>query len=151
MTFLKFFKSPTFLYAALGAALLWAALPPLDFWPLAWLAPVPWILLIRRKELAGPKPYLALWLVGFLFWLAAYYWLWLPDPMTRYCWIALAFYFAFYVPVFVGLSRIAVQQLRWPVILAAPLVWTGLDLVRRDCSPACRWAKSHTRNIVGSN
>ena len=60
MTFPKFFASQTFLYATASAVLLWAALPPADFWPLAWIAPAPWIMLIRRKELAGPKPYLAL-------------------------------------------------------------------------------------------
>lgn len=130
MTFPKFFRSSTFLYAAAGAALLWAALPPLDLWPLAWIAPVPWILLIRRKELAGPKPYLALWTVGFFFWLFTLHWLRLPYWALAFGWMALAGYFAFYVPVFIGLSRIAVHQLRWPAMLAAPLVWTGLELAR---------------------
>lgn len=140
MTFPKFFKSSTLLLGAAGAALLYAAFPPLDLWPLAWIAPVPWILLIRQKELAGPRPYLALWLVGFFFWLATLHWLRLPDPATRYGWIALAFYYGFYIPVFIGLSRIAVHQLRrkmnpgatgiLPVILVAPIVWTGLELLR---------------------
>ena len=35
----------------LGAVLLWAALPPLDFTPLAWIAPVFWVLLIRAEKL----------------------------------------------------------------------------------------------------
>ena len=46
---------PTFAAALAGGILLWAALPPLDIWPLAWIAPVPWILLIRRQSLPGPK------------------------------------------------------------------------------------------------
>ena len=37
--------------AMVGAALMWAALPPLDLWPLAWIAPVWWVLLVRRREL----------------------------------------------------------------------------------------------------
>ena len=41
----------TFGQSAIGAALLWAALPPLDLWPLAWIAPMWWILLIRRDNL----------------------------------------------------------------------------------------------------
>ena len=40
------------------------------------------------------------------------------------------FYFAFYLPLFVGLARVAVHRLRVPVILAAPVVWTGLELAR---------------------
>ena len=39
----------TFGYAAVGGALLWAALPPLGLWPLAWIAPVWWVLLVRRR------------------------------------------------------------------------------------------------------
>ena len=31
--------------------MLWAALPPLDLWPLAWIAPVFWILLVRAEKL----------------------------------------------------------------------------------------------------
>ncbi|MGA2031691.1 MAG: apolipoprotein N-acyltransferase [Thermoguttaceae bacterium] len=116
--------------ALVGAALLWAALPPLDIGPLAWIAPLAWVLLIRRNELAGRRPYTALWLAGLLFWLAALHWLRLPHWATSFGWLALAVYFACYVPLFVGLSRVAVHRLRVPVILAAPVVWTGLELAR---------------------
>jgi len=113
-----------------GAAVLWAALPPLDLWPLGWIAPVWWLLLIRRKELSGRRPYAALWLVGFLFWMAAIHWLRLPHWATSIGWVALSAYLAFYLPVFVGLTRIAVHQLRLSVIVAAPILWTGLELAR---------------------
>ena len=46
----SFFRS-TFGLAMLGAVLLWSALPPLDLVPLAWIAPVFWILLIRAEKL----------------------------------------------------------------------------------------------------
>jgi apolipoprotein N-acyltransferase len=114
----------------IGAILLWAALPPLDLWPLAWIAPIPWVLLIRRRQLVGKRPYAMLTLAGFLFWMAALHWLRLPHWATSFGWVALSFYFAFYLPAFVGLSRVAVQRLRIPVIFAAPVVWTGLELVR---------------------
>ncbi len=116
--------------AFLGALLLWAALPPVDWWPLAWIAPLPWVLLIRRENLPGRRPYAMLTLAGFCFWMGALHWLRLPHPATSIGWVALSFYFAFYLPVFVGLSRVAVQRLRLPVILAAPIVWTGLELAR---------------------
>jgi len=117
-------------HALLGAVLLWAALPPLGLAPLALVAPAWWVLLIRRERLDGRRPYLTLWMVGFGFWLAVLHWLRLPHPATSIGWVALSFYFAFYLPVFVGLSRVAVHQLRVPVILAAPVVWTGLELAR---------------------
>jgi apolipoprotein N-acyltransferase len=102
----------------------------MDLWPLAWFAPIPWLLLIRREKLDGRRPYLILWLAGFAFWLGALHWLRLPYWATAFGWVALSFYFAFYVPVFIALSRTAVHQFRLPVILAAPIVWTGLELAR---------------------
>ncbi|MBN1394111.1 MAG: apolipoprotein N-acyltransferase [Pirellulales bacterium] len=120
----------TFWIGLAGAALLWAAMPPLDLWPLAWIAPIPWVWLIRRPRLDGRRPYVALWLAGFCFWMAALHWLRLPHPATSIGWVAISFYFAFYLPAFVGLSRAATHRLHVPVILAAPTVWTGLELVR---------------------
>lgn len=113
-----------------GAVLLWAALPPLDLWPLAWIAPIPWIWLIRRPQLDGRRPYAALAAAGFCFWMAALHWLRLPHPATSIGWVAISLYFAVYLPAFVGLARVAVHRLRVPVILAAPVVWTGLELAR---------------------
>ena len=57
--------------ALLGSLLMWAALPPLELGWLAWIAPVPWLLLARRKQLIGRRPYRAIWLAGFVFWFAA--------------------------------------------------------------------------------
>jgi apolipoprotein N-acyltransferase len=94
------------------------------------VAPIPWILLIRRQTLSGRRPYSVLALAGFCFWMGALHWLRLPHPATIVGWVVLSFYFAFYIPVFVGLARVAVHRLHMPVILAAPIVWTGLELAR---------------------
>ncbi|MFO0896583.1 MAG: apolipoprotein N-acyltransferase [Pirellulales bacterium] len=109
---------------------MWAALPPLDWWPLAWIAPIPWLLLARLERLPGRRPYAALWLAGFVFWMAALHWLRLPHWATSFGWVALSFYLAFYIPVFVGLVRVGIHRLHWPLALVAPVVWTGLELVR---------------------
>jgi apolipoprotein N-acyltransferase len=116
--------------ALLGAILLWASFPPLDWWLLAWIAPIPWILLIRREKLDGRRPYRVLWLAGFVTWMGTLHFLRLPHWATNFGWVALSGYFAFYLPLFVGLSRVAVHRLRVPVMLVAPMVWTGLELVR---------------------
>jgi len=110
--------------------LAWAALPPVDAWPLAWIAPVGWILLIRRTSLPGRRPYAALWLAGFVFWMAALHWLRLPHWATSFGWVALSFYLAFYLPLFIGLSRVAVHRLGVSVVVAAPVVYAGLELAR---------------------
>ncbi len=92
----------TFGWAMAGSVLMYAALPPWDLWPLAWIAPVPWLMLARRSELFGRRPYRAIWLAGFLFWLGVLHWLRLPHWATSFGWVALSFYLAFYIPLFVA-------------------------------------------------
>lgn len=120
----------TFGLATVGAVLYWSALPVLDFWPLAWIAPVCWVLLVRRESLEGRRPYRTLWLVGFGFWLAAVHWLRYPCLGTAVGWLALSAYLGVYLPLLIGLSRVAVHRLRVPVMLAFPVVWVGLELAR---------------------
>lgn len=120
----------TLAQALAGGALVWLALPPVEAWPLAWLAPIPWLRLARREPLCGGRPYLQLWLAGWLFWLAAVYWLTLPDPVTILGWLALSAYLAAYLPLFIALARAATRVGRVPLSLAAPVVWTGLELAR---------------------
>jgi apolipoprotein N-acyltransferase len=120
----------TWALALCGCALYWAVLPPLALAPLAWLAPVPWVLLIRASAPTGKRPYVVLWCAGFSFWMAALYWLTLPHWATSFGWVALSCYLAFYLPVFVGLARVAVHRLGISSVLAAPVVWTGLELAR---------------------
>ncbi|MGD9127747.1 MAG: apolipoprotein N-acyltransferase, partial [Planctomycetia bacterium] len=127
---ITFLRNSTFLLALLGAILYWAAQPPLDWGWLAWIAPVPWIWLIRQERLPGRRPYRSLWLVGFLLWMAILHFLRLPHPATSIGWVATSGYLAFYLPLFVALSRVGVHRCRWPVVLVAPLVWVGLELFR---------------------
>lgn len=116
--------------ALASSILLWAALPPLGWAPLAWIAPTGWLLLVRQPQFVGRRPYLAIWLAGLAYWLATLHWLRLPHWATSFGWLALSFYLAFYLPLFVALSRVAVHRLRIPVWLAAPVVWMGLELAR---------------------
>src|SRR4051812_42865069 len=126
--------------ALVGSVLLWASLPnfavlwfgwegPVLGW-LGWIAPVPWLLLVRAEKLPGDRPYTMLYLAGLLFWLASIHWLRLPDPWLYLGWIALSAYLAAYLPLFVGLTRVAVHRCSIPLWLAAPVVWTGLELAR---------------------
>jgi apolipoprotein N-acyltransferase len=121
---------PTLAIALAGSVLFWAALPPLAVGWLGWLAPVPWLLLVGIESLPGRRPYFALYVAGFAFWLATIHWLRLPHPLVYLGWLALSAYLACYLPIFVGLSRVAVHRFHLPLWLAAPVVWTGLELAR---------------------
>ena len=43
---------------------------------------------------------------------------------------ALSLYLGVYLPVFIGLSRVAVHELQISPLFAAPVVWTGLELAQ---------------------
>lgn len=123
-------QASTFSIAIAGSLLMWAAQPPLALGWLAWVAPVPWLMLVRADEMPGRRPYRALWLAGFIYWLAAIQWLRLAHPAVYVGWFVLSAYLAVYVPAFVAITRVAVHRVRVPLWLAAPVVWTGLELAR---------------------
>ncbi len=109
---------------------MWSAFPPLGWWPLGWVAPVFWLGLVQRKQLAGRRPYLKLWLAGAAYWLALFYFIPLPHPALFLGWLALAGYMGVYLPLFVGLTRVAVHRLGISLVLAAPATWIGFELIR---------------------
>jgi apolipoprotein N-acyltransferase len=121
----------TTLAAALsGSALLWPALPPVGWSWLAWVAPLPWLWLILLPSLPGKRTHLALYFAGFAFWMGTLHWLRLPHWATNIGWVAVSGYLAVYVWAFVVLSRIAVHQIGVSIVVAAPVVWTGLEVIR---------------------
>lgn len=125
----RWYESPGLL-GLLGAFFLWLAVPPVDWGFLAWVAPIFWLLILRCTRLSGWRPYLTLYGVGWVYFGATFYWIMLPHSMAILGWIALTSYLALYVVFFVGLSRLAIHRLRISLILAAPVVWTGLEIIR---------------------
>jgi apolipoprotein N-acyltransferase len=110
--------------------LLFAAFPPLNLWPLAWVAPVFWIRLILQPKLAGKWAYPAIWIAGTIYWLALFYFIPIPFWGLYFGWFAMSAYLGIYLPLFIGLTRIAVHRMRVSVIVAAPITWIGLELGR---------------------
>lgn len=123
-------RRSTLLAPLLSSLLCWLAFPPVGWGLLAWIAPIGWLLPIGWQELPGRRPYRALWVAGFVFWLLAVHWIRLPHPLNYLAWVILAGYLGCYLPAFVALSRVGVHRLRLPLWFVAPVVWTGLDLVR---------------------
>lgn len=122
----------TWFLACASSLLLWAAFPPFDLWPLAWLAPVPWLLLIGREKLSGKRPYLQIAAAGMLHWLLMLQGVRLAHPALYGGWVALSAYLAMYLVLFISISRVAVHRLRLPLIVAAPIVWVGLEYLRSN-------------------
>jgi apolipoprotein N-acyltransferase len=120
----------TLIPALAGAVLCWLAFPPIGWSYLAWVGPVPWLLLVAQDKLPGTPPYRTLWLGGTVFWLLTVHWIRLPHPLNYIGWVALAAYLGLYLPVFVALARVGVVRWRLPLVLVAPVVWTGLEWFR---------------------
>lgn len=116
--------------AAVGSLLAWLAFPPVGWWWLAPIAPVAWLWPIVDSSPLSRRGYAALWLGSCVFWLPYLHGLRLAHPALYLGWISLSLYLAVYLPLFVGLTRTAVHQLRVPLVVAAPVLWTGLELAR---------------------
>jgi apolipoprotein N-acyltransferase len=116
--------------ALAGAVALFLVQPPADLWPLAWLAPLPWLRIVQLDELPGRRPWRLLWAAGFAHWLATIHWLRLPHPATAIGWVALSAYLAAYVPLFVWVARRLVHGWRWPLVPAAAVAWMACEQLR---------------------
>jgi len=130
----------------MGSLLLWLAQPPMMLGWLGWLAPTPWLLLVTRPELTGWRSFGKMYLAGALYWAAAVWWIALPHPLTPIGLFFLSAYLGCYPLAFVVLSRVGVHRLGWPLLLVAPVVWTGLELLQaRLFSGFLMAALSHTQ------
>lgn len=128
---------PLWMALASGVAL-WTCFPPVDCGPLAWVALVPLLLVVRMPR-PTRKMYLYTALGGWLFALMTLQWMRLGDPSMYLAWGALAFYVGLYFPVFVGLTRVAVHRAGLPLVVSAPLVWVGLEFVRAYVMTGFSW------------
>lgn len=113
-----------------GGLLLWAALPPLRWWPLAWVAPLCWLRLVARPRAPGRRGYLAIWASAALYWIVVMQGIRLAHWATYIGLVALGLYLAVYLPLFIAVARHAVHAWRVPLVWAAPIAWTGVELIR---------------------
>jgi apolipoprotein N-acyltransferase len=118
--------------------LLLMSFPPLDWGPLAWVAIVPLVLLVRIPT-RTKWMYRAVYGGGFAFTLIALQWMRLASTPMYAAWLALAVYVAMYFPLFVALSRVAVHRFSIPLTLAVPVVWVGLEFARAYMLTGFSW------------
>lgn len=121
-----------------ASALLWfLSFFPLNWAPLAFLAPIPLLLLVRVAD-RPRRMYAAVYVTWLIATLAAIAWMAANGPMVP-AWIALSLYMALYVPAFLLGCRTAVHRLHLPLVVAAPVVWTGLELLRAHLMTGFPW------------
>ncbi len=114
--------------AAGTSLLLYLCYFPIAWGWLGWVALAPLCALVR-SEARGRTVFLAAWVSGLLFFFPALQWMRVADPRMVFTWILLAIYCSLYFPVGVLLTR-ALDRRRVPLVLALPVVWTALELLR---------------------
>jgi apolipoprotein N-acyltransferase len=117
---------------------LWAAFPPIEWSWLAWAALVPLFLMVVDQ---GPvlRLYLSAWAGGLVFWTLSLQWVRLTDATAWVAWVAMALVFSLWWPGFLALARMAVLRLRLPLMMAAPILWVGLEHVRAHLLTGFPW------------
>lgn len=120
-----------------SALLWWMAFFPLNWGPIAFLAPVPLLLLARIVDRPRHlyKSVFLTWFAGSLLTLS---WMATNPPMML-GWVALALYMALYPVLFLAGTRLAAGRLGWPLIVAAPLLWVGLEYLRAHLMTGFSW------------
>jgi apolipoprotein N-acyltransferase len=118
--------------------LLWCAFTPLDWGWLGWVSLVP-LLLLARIQQPTHWMYRAVYATGLAYSLATLQWMPLGDVSMYPAWVALSAYIAMYFPVFLFAVRVAVHRFRTPLIIAAPLIWVGLEYFRAHLMTGFAW------------
>ena len=122
-------KPRLFLPAILTGPLLWAAFFPLDLGPIAFVALVPWLTLVRAP-IVGKRLYFAGYLGGLAFFLPALQWIRVAHPMMYLSWFGLALLCPLFWMFGLFLIRRIDQLKLVPLGISVPVVWVALEYVR---------------------
>jgi apolipoprotein N-acyltransferase len=123
-------KSRVYLPAVLSGVLLWTAFFPLDLGPVAWVALVPFLTLVRADGVGPWRRYFAAFLGGMVCSLLSLQWLRAAHPMMElFAWPALSTFCAMYWPLALLLLR-KLDRHGVPLPASVPVVWVALEYVR---------------------
>lgn len=113
-----------------GAFLMWASFPPLEWYAVAWFAPLLWLVALEGLTVRERLRYA--FAGGFLFAGGALYWFWpLFDALSPILWGVLALYLGAWGAL-TGLSA----HFRGPGRIAWPAVaWVGIEYLRGEIAP----------------
>jgi apolipoprotein N-acyltransferase len=121
-------KPCVFVPAVASGVLLWTAFFPLDLGPVAFVALVPWLTLVRAP-VSNRRRYFAAYVGGVTFFALAAQWVRVAHPMMYLSWLGLAVV----MPLFWLVALDLLRRLDWvgvPLALAVPAAWVALEYAR---------------------
>jgi apolipoprotein N-acyltransferase len=122
-------KPRLFIPAIITGPLLWAAFFPLNLGPLAFIALVPWLTLVRAP-VSGKRLYFAGYLGGVAFFLPATQWFRVAHPMMYFSWLGLTFACPLFWLLGLFLLRRIDRLKLVPLTVSVPVVWVALEYAR---------------------
>lgn len=122
-------KPRLFVPAILTGPLLWAAFFPLNLGPLAFIALVPWLTLVRAP-VVGKRLYFAGYLGGVAFFLPATQWFRVAHPMMYFSWLGLTLACPLFWLLGLFLLRRIDRLKLVPLTVSVPVVWVALEYAR---------------------
>ncbi|CAN5168576.1 apolipoprotein N-acyltransferase [soil metagenome] len=123
-------RTRVFLPSLLSAPLLWASFFPLDLGPLAFIALVPWLMLVKTQGVSNRRLYFAAFVGAFAFWLPALQWIRVASPPMYASWIVITLYCSLLSTLAMLILRRLDAFLHWPLAFTVPIVFVALDYFR---------------------
>lgn len=119
---------PGWCLAAIASALWAASLPPIGIGVLSFFAPAAFLLLCLPKS--APTNLRVVFWWGLLQWMLTFHFIRLPHWAGWLGWPIIGGYFACYNVLLVAWTRRLIHRAGWPPVLALPIVWVSLELLR---------------------
>ena len=134
------------LMALVSGILLFLSFPPIDFYPLAWIALVPLLIALQGKN-AGTSFFLGT-LTGFVYFLGTIYWVShsiyvygnLPAILSLILLILLCIYLAVYVGIFSMVFNFLSVKSGFPAFPVIPVLWVSLEYLRTYALTGFPWS-----------
>jgi apolipoprotein N-acyltransferase len=117
---------PICVLGALSFGMMSLIFAPIDWWPLAYVCLVPWLVAVTSAQ-RTTWMYLTGYLLGTAFWLLNIHWLY---PITPPGHMVLSLYLGAYWPLIAWLIRYMVKHRHGSVALVLPFVWVATEWLR---------------------
>ncbi len=121
-------KPRVFLPAVASGVLLWAAFFPVNLGPLAFVALVPWLTLVRAP-VSNRRRYFAAYVGGVVFFALATQWVRVAHPMMYMSWLGLALVMPLFWLGALAILR-QIDRFEVPLAIAVPAAWVALEYCR---------------------
>ena len=109
--------------------LLWVTFPPAEWHWLAWVALVPFFLLVTEGR-TRRGVYFGSWAGGLVFWILATEWVRLTDESAWPAWLLMGTVLSGFWPLTAALIRFGMKRLALPLPIVGSVVWIALEYVR---------------------